>query len=145
MKLNEIMVEGLISNVAHDEVAPLGINVRSDGKISYADLIVDGRKIYESRKGKSLVPYVGQTVSIIRTGKGPAKAIGSATIGKPFRVNEKQFRELEDKHLVPEASAFDIEPGGTKVLYPMLDPKRYHKEYAVSNEGNIFVTRKVIK
>lgn len=145
MKLKDIIVENLIHGVAHDEVAPLGINVRSDKKISYADLIVDGKKMYESRKGKSLVPFVGHTVSIIRTGKGPAKAIGCATIGKPFRVNEKQFRELENKHLVPEGSAFDIEPGGTKVLYPMLNAKRYHKEYDVSNTGNIFVARKVIK
>ena len=141
------VTESLIYELAQEEVAPVGINVKTDKKAkrSYADLIVDGEKKYESRKGKSLMPFVGKTVSIIRTGNGPAKAIGSATVGQPIVVNEKQFRQLESAHLVPQGSAFDIERGSYKYLYPMLNPHRYYKEYDVSNEGSIFVSRKVIK
>ena len=64
------------------------------------------------------MPFVGKTVSIIRTGNGPAKAIGCATVGQPIVVNETQFRNLENKHLVPEGSAFDIVHGEKKYLYP---------------------------
>ena len=73
-----------------------------------------------------------------------ARAIGCATVGQPIVVNETQFRNLENKHLVPEGSAFDIVHGEKKYLYPMLNPHRYYKEYDVSNEGSIFVSRKVI-
>jgi hypothetical protein len=129
-----------------NNVADIGINVKTDKKAkrSYADLIVDGKKKFESRRGKSLMPFVGKTVSIIRTGNGPARAIGSVTVGKPIIVNEKQFRELESLHLVPQGSAFDIESDSIKYLYPMLNPYRYEKEYNVSNEGSIYVARKVI-
>ena len=43
-------------------VPTIGINVRNDGNIDYAGLIVDGKKKYESRKTDSLRPYVGKTV-----------------------------------------------------------------------------------
>lgn len=140
---NESSINEVIDSI---QVAPIGINVKTDKKAkrSYADLIIDGEKAYESRKGKSLMPFVGKTVSIIRTGNGMAKAIGCVTVGSPIIVDETQFRELEDKHLVPAGSAFDIVPGETKYLYPMLNPHRYDKEYDVSNEGSIFVSRKVI-
>ena len=47
-----------------------------------------------------------------------ARAIGCATVGQPIVVNETQFRNLENKHLVPEGSAFDIVHGEKKYLYP---------------------------
>lgn len=146
MRAKEIINENYLRKAADSQVAPIGINVKTDKKAkrSYADLIVDGEKYYESRKGTSLMPFVGKTVSIIRTGNGPAKAIGCATVGQPIVVNETQFRNLENKHLVPEGSAFDIVHGEKKYLYPMLNPHRYYKEYDVSNEGSIFVSRKVI-
>ena len=66
----------------------MGINVRSDGNIDYAGLIIDGQKKYESRQTDSLRPYVGKTVAIVRTGKGPAVAIGQVTVGEPVVVDE---------------------------------------------------------
>ena len=56
----------------------MGINVASDRKAGrrYADLIVDGHKTLESRNSDTLRPYVGKRVAIVRTGEGPAKAIG---------------------------------------------------------------------
>ncbi|NDB86664.1 MAG: ASCH domain-containing protein [Alphaproteobacteria bacterium] len=118
----------------------IGINVRSDGDIDYADLIVDGKKKLETRNSDSLRPYVGKRVSIVKTGKGRAYAIGVATVGEPIVADEEEFRKLEKEHLVPAGSKFDIYPGQTKFLYPMLNPKRYERPREV---GHGIVSRKV--
>lgn len=119
----------------------MGINVASDRKAGrrYADLIVDGHKTLESRNGDSLRPYVGKRVAIVRTGEGPAKAIGEVTIGEPMVVNKKKFRSLEGQHHVPEGSAYDISTP-TKHLYPLHDPVRYDQERDV---GHGILSRKV--
>jgi hypothetical protein len=121
----------------------MGINVTTDRKAGrrYADLIVDGHKAYESRNGDTLRPYVGKRVAIVRTGEGPAKAIGEVTVGEPMVVNQKQFRGMEHHHLVPEGSSFDIKTP-TKHLYPMHNPVRYEQEYDV---GHGIIARKVHK
>jgi hypothetical protein len=121
----------------------MGINVASDRKSGrrYADMIVDGHKTLESRNSDTLRPYVGKRVAIVRTGEGKAKAIGEVTIGEPMVVNKQKFRALEDKHHVPEGSAFDINTP-TKHLYPMHDPVRYDEERDV---GHGIVSRKVIE
>jgi hypothetical protein len=103
--------------------ADVGINVRTDGALNYAQLIVSGEKKFESRTGNSLRPYVGKRVGIIETGSGPAKLVGFATVGEPTQVNAKEFAEARDQHLVPEGSRFDIQPGQTKLLYEMIDPQ----------------------
>jgi hypothetical protein len=121
-------------------IPEIGINVRSDGNIDYADLIVDGEKKLETRNSDSLRPYVGKRVSIVKTGKGRAYAIGVATVGEPIEVDEGQFRKLEKQHLVPAGSKFDIVPGSTKFLYPMINAKRYERPREV---GHGIVSRKV--
>ncbi|MBV5333664.1 STAS domain-containing protein, partial [bacterium] len=83
----------------------------------------------------------GKRVAIVRTGEGKAKAIGEVTIGEPMVVNKQKFRSLENKHHVPEGSAFDINTP-TKHLYPMHDPVRYDEERDV---GHGIVSRKVIE
>ena len=118
-----------------------GINVRNDD-VPYADHIVDGKKKYETRNSHSLKPYVGKRVAIVRTGQGPAAAIGEVTVGEPHIVDENGFRALQDQHLVPPGSQFDIKPGGQKYLYPMINPERYSKERSV---GHGIVSRKVNK
>ena len=120
----------------------MGINVATDRKSSrrYADMIVDGHKTLESRNSDTLRPYVGKRVAIVRTGEGKAKAIGEVTIGEPMVVDKKKFRSLEDKHHVPEGSAFDISTP-TKHLYPLHDPVRYDEERDVEHG---IVSRKVI-
>jgi hypothetical protein len=102
---------------------PLGINIAVDKNgTDYADLIVNGTKKFESRETASLKPYVGKRVGIVRTGAGPAEVIGSVEIGQPIEVNEKQFNQLRDQHLVAEDSSFNIKKGQTKFLYPMMNP-----------------------
>lgn len=120
----------------------LGINVRVDNDIDYAALIVNGLKHYESRNSDSLKAYVGKRVGIVRTGKGKAACIGSAVIGAPIVVNDKQFRMLEHKHLVPENSAYDIAAGGgVKYLYPIIKPQKFSVHLPVKHG---IVSRKVI-
>ena len=125
----------------HAKTPAIGINVRSDSDIDYADLIVDGKKKYESRNTDSLRPYVGKTVGIIRTGSGPAVVIGQATIGEPIVADEKKFNKLRKKHLVPKGSKFDINSNGTKYLYPIIDPIRWDDEKLVKQKG--IVARKI--
>lgn len=129
---------------SQDSVHPMGINVATDVKneLHYADLIVDGQKKYESRETDSLRPYVGKHISIVRTGEGKAKAIGSAFVGEPLIVDEEKFRQLESQHKVQKGSKFDIKSGQTKYLYPMSKAVRYKKEYDVEHG---IVARKVIK
>ena len=124
-----------------DNKPTIGINIRNDGDIHYADLIVDGKKKYESRMTNSLKPYIGKTVGIVRTGNGPATAIGQVTIGEPIIFDAEEFNKLRNQHLVPNGSKFDIEPNGTKYLYPMINPIRWDNEKPISHKG--IVSRKI--
>lgn len=119
------------------------INVRKDVKagVDYAEEIISGNKKYETRDTPSLNSYVGQRIGIAKTGDGEAKAIGSVEIGDPIVVDEKQFREMQKLHLVPEGSAFDIKPGGKKYLYPVSNPERFDTPKSV---GRGIVSRKII-
>jgi len=120
----------------------IGINVNQDGNNKYADKIVDGEKTLETRASDSLRPYVGKRVAIVRTGEGPAKAIGAVTIGEPIKVTtQKQFDQYRNQSLVPKDSKFDIAPGGVKYLYPLENPVRYETERDV---GQGIVSRKVM-
>ena len=120
-----------------------GINVRSDTKagMSYADHIVDGKKKMETRDNTKLNSYIGKRVAIIKTGEGKAHAIGEVTVGEPQEVGEDEFRKRESEHLVPKGSDFDIKPGKTKHMYPMINPVRYDKPRKVAQHG--MIARKV--
>jgi hypothetical protein len=119
------------------------INVRKDKKadVDYAELIMSGDKKFETRDTDSLRPYVGQRIGIAKTGDGEAKAIGSVEIGEPIEVDEKMFRELQDQHLVPAGTDFDIKPGGKKYLYPVSNPERFDTPKSV---GRGIVARKIL-
>lgn len=119
-----------------------GVNVNQDGENRYADKIVDGEKTLETRNSDSLRPYVGERVSIVRTGDGPAKAIGAVTIGEPIVVKtQREFDKYRDRTLVPKGSKFDLAPGGVKYMYPLENPERYEAE---KNVGLGIVSREVM-
>ena len=121
----------------------MAVNVKKDKKadVDYAELLISGDKKFETRDTPSLNSYVGQRVGIAKTGDGEAKAIGSVEIGEPIEVDEKTFRELQDQHLVPEGSEFDIKPGGKKYLYPISNPERFDAPKSV---GRGIVSRKIL-
>ena len=126
------------------ERSDMGINVRTDGDTNYAQLIVDGRKRYESRDKDSLRPYVGKRVGIVETGAGPARLVGFATVGEPVEVGETEFADARDEHLVPEGSRFDIKPGQSKFLYEMIDPEALAEPVDASGTKGI-VARNISK
>ena len=121
----------------------MAINVRVDKKadLDYAEKLISGEKVYETRNSRSLDPYIGQRVGIAKTGDGKAQAIGSVEIGEPIEVDEKTFRKLQDKHLVPQGSAFDVPEGGKKYLYPVSNPERFESPKDV---GRGIVSRKIV-
>ncbi len=118
----------------------LGININSK-TIPYADLIIDGLKLYETRNNDTLKPYIGRRMAIVKTGAGKAHAIGTVEIGAPIVVTQEQFRQLEPMHYVPEGSEFDIKPGGAKYLYPMIRPMRFDQPRPV---GRGIIARRVL-
>ena len=133
---------GVLDEFAKDNFGnKLGINVRSDLKegLSYSDLILDGKKAYETRDSDSLRKYVGKRVGIVKTGEGDASALGSVIIGEPEIVGVDQFRKLEKEHLVPEGSDFDIKE--KKYLYPLINPQRFDAPMQV---GKGIVSRKML-
>ena len=119
----------------------IGINIRNTKEARFADLIINGDKVLESRETDSLRPYVGKRVGIIRTGEGKAKLIGTALIGEPIVADEYTFRKLEQFHLVKENSKFDIKPGKTKHLYPMMQIEKFDTEVQVTSLG--IISRKI--
>jgi predicted transcriptional regulator len=121
----------------------IGINVRNTKDESFADLIVDGLKTIETRESKSLHPYMGQRVVIIRTGMGKAVAIGEVTILKEVSWTDSAsiFDAHYAKHLVKKSSTFYIDENKGKYMYFLIDPVRYDTEYPVNTFG--IVARKV--
>lgn len=119
-----------------DKLGPIpevGINI-NDSTQPFTDQILSGQKTIETRDSDSLRKYVGQQVGLIRTGKGNAQLVGYATIGEPtvYR-SEQQFRDDQDKHLVPKDSKFDIKPNGIKYGYPLSDVVALPEPFDVGN------------
>ena len=140
--IGALPIVGIPGRVAKKAITK-AINVRKDKKadIDFAELIMSGDKKFETRDTDSLRPYVGQRIGIAKTGDGEAKAIGSVEIGEPIEVDEKMFRQLQDQHLVPAGTDFDIKPGGKKYLYPVSNPERFDAPKSV---GRGIVSRKIL-
>jgi hypothetical protein len=85
-----------------------GIHIR-DTKSRFTDLILTGQKTIETRDTpRSLTPYVGRRVGLIRTGRGKAVLVGYATLGKPVHYRSlRQFRADAKRHRVLPGSTFD--------------------------------------
>lgn len=110
----------------------IGVNIRTDAAagVDYAAEILAGRKSLETRSTNSLRPYVGRRVAIVRTGAGPAHAIGTVQITAGYCVTARVFRNLEPLHLVPQGSLFDVAPDGVKWIYRLENPRAYKRPRA---------------
>lgn len=107
MNLQEIMVT-------------MGININSKA-IDFVGLILAKEKMVETRNTRSLRPYVGKRVGIIRTGCGRAALVGYATITEEiFYDTVENFRKDEHRHCVPSGSKFDCTSKG-KYGYVLAD------------------------
>jgi len=117
----------------------IGINI-NDGEQDFTDQILRGEKTIETRNTRSLDPYIGKRVGLVRTGKGKAQHVGFAVIGEPkFYSDAESFRQDEDKHLVPVGSEYDIPETG-KWGYPIINPEKIQPRDVL---GNGIVGRKV--
>lgn len=84
-----------------------GININCSD-IDFIDLILNGKKIVETRDCNSLHPYIGQKVGLIKTGKGKATLMGYATIITEYHYhNLDEFRDDEVFHCVLPGSKYD--------------------------------------
>ena len=108
-----------------------GINI-NDHDVPYTDMILSGKKKVETRRKPTLDPYIGRKVGIIRTGKGPAKLVGYAKVGKPKKYGSKeQFDRDRGKHQVPGDSKDEKSSG---YGYPLSEVSRV-KPKSVKSRG----------
>ena len=97
----------------------MGINI-NDSTQDFTGQILRGEKTIETRSTRSLDPYIGKRVGIIRTGVGKATLVGYATVGDPvFYDSVAKFRRDQSKHLVAPGSAFDIKDR-LRYGYPLM-------------------------
>ena len=97
----------------------MGINI-NDSTQDFTGQILRGEKTIETRSTRSLDPYIGDRVGLVRTGVGKAALVGYATVGEPVVYDSvAKFRRDYDKHLVAPGSAFDIKDG-LKYGYPLM-------------------------
>lgn len=97
----------------------MGINI-NDSTQDFTGQILRGEKTIETRSTRSLDPYIGERVGIVRTGVGKATLVGYATVGEPVAYDSvAKFRRDYDKHLVAPGSAFDMKDR-LKYGYPLM-------------------------
>ena len=97
----------------------MGINI-NDSTQDFTGQILRGEKTIETRSTRSLDPYIGERVGIVRTGVGKATLVGYATVGEPVVYDSvAKFRRDYDKHLVAPGSAFDMKDR-LKYGYPLM-------------------------
>lgn len=100
----------------------MGVNI-SDKHQCFTEQILNGLKTIETRNTRSLDPYIGTTVGIVRTGKGKAILVGTCTIGEPvFYGSESDFDLDYHRHLVGKESHYYISTKG-KWGYPVTNVK----------------------
>ena len=98
----------------------MGINI-NDKTQPYTAQILRGEKTIETRRTRSLHPYIGRRIGIVRTGVGVATLVGYATIGEPvWYPDAAQFAADYRRHLVAPGSPHDCGTGG-KWGYPLMD------------------------
>ena len=99
-----------------------GIFVNENGCVPYADAIVKGYKPIETRNRNMLAKCVGHRVAIIRTRRGKKPMIvGFATIYHSARMDSEWLNQFRNLTLIPEGSAYDCKPNGSKWCYFLSD------------------------
>lgn len=100
-----------------------GIFVNENG-IRYADAIIKGYKVIETRNRDMLRSLVGKRVAIVRTKRGKLPMIvGYVDIVAKKFVSVEEFGDLFDMHLVPPGSYFDAKNKG-KWCYYLENPEK---------------------
>ena len=95
----------------------------NEEKIPYVDMIINGKKKYETRTRNTLHSLVGRRVLIAETGKGTPNIRCSAIIDAPIIVDDKQsWDNFKPETCVPDGSEHDWnENTQCKWLYRLRD------------------------
>ena len=112
-----------ILNVIEEQMnrPQIGINI-NDKDQDFTGQILRGEKVIETRSRNVFRKLVGRRVGLIRTGKGKAKLVGYALVGRPIEYkNEEDFRKDYDKHRVEPQSKYDIQLPKGKIGYPLTE------------------------
>ena len=118
----------------------MGINI-NDSTQDFTGQILRGEKTIETRSTRSLDPYIGKRVGIVRTGVGKATLVGYATVGEPiFYDSVAKFRRDQSKHRVAPGSAFDMKDR-LRYGYPLMqveavEPKEIESRGIVARRLN---------
>ena len=115
----------------------IGININDKHQL-FTEQILNGSKTIETRSSKSLHPYIGKMVGMIRTGRGKATLVGYITI-KAVKKYCNNFDDDYNKHLVAPTSLYH---GQDKWGYILCDPVRCSKERLITSRG--IVSRQLI-
>lgn len=101
-----------------------GIFVNSDGCIPYAEAIVSGAKLIETRNRDMLSKLVGKRVAVVSTrrGKNPTIVGYVRIVGKLF-ANPTEFELFREFTLIPAGSKYDVSGKG-KWLYFLGDAEK---------------------
>lgn len=97
-----------------------GIYVNSK-KVPYARLIIDGKKIYETRTRNVLRSLIGRRIAIVETGKGSPAIIGFVTIDGADYFEHEAFERIRSLTCIPAGGAYD-DLGKGKWCYKLSDP-----------------------
>lgn len=119
----------------------MGINI-NDKHQPFTEQILNGMKTIETRNSRSLDPYLGKRVGIVRTGKNKAMLVGFATIHSRCEYQSSQEFDCHYLlHLVAKDSKYYIQSGKKKYGYLFTDveritPQPVHSKGIVSRKIN---------
>ena len=99
--------------------------VRNEKDLPFADWIVDGVKVIETRNRRTLsaLAGTGERVYIARTGHGKPVVIGTCVLSIPYHCPVESFGRCRFLHKVPAGSKYDAGPAG-KWFYDIWDAER---------------------
>jgi len=101
----------------------MGININDD-EYAWTEVILDGKKTIETRRGPSLRPYVGKRVGIVRTGtRKKAMLVGYMTITREIKYSSPQEfdKDVSKHHVAKDTGLYN---GGVKYGYVIKDVKK---------------------
>lgn len=101
----------------------IGISINDGCGVKFTDLILSGKKTIETRNKRTLDPFIGEWVGLIRTGVGKATLVGYVKFGEPISYNSENFNDDYDKHYVKNSDE-EFFNNGNKFGYPIIDVKR---------------------
>lgn len=98
----------------------LGVYINCKGT-PFIDLILAGRKTYETRTRDVLRSLIGQRVALIQTGTGRPTVRAYATITRSVTVASSDAAMRQAACIM--GTAYDIAPDGKKVFYQLENVK----------------------